>query len=136
MSDPVWSPLDEQVVTRLISEHSRNWAPEIRIQAEYLSSLWIGYDLWSSHFLGVDGQVFLIGEDLDHPDEVTVHCSRITVVGYLFWGSKRYPELKALLPDREPDAIDCPCWAHPRFAEGKVICDRCGGLGWLPATQD
>ena|SRR5215212_8707348 len=64
----------------------------------------------------------------------------------LFEGSKKYPELKALAPERPSNAVGCP---HCKGAgtpggireyakeKGKehlldVIVCYCGGLGWLP----
>ena len=52
----------------------------------------------------------------------------------LVTGARRYPELKVLLPAREPGAIDCPCRGHEMFVSGRVICGQCGGLGWLPGV--
>jgi hypothetical protein len=137
MSELVWSPLAEQVVERLISEHSPSWTAEIQGQAEYLSTLWIGYDLWSCHFLGIDGQVFVIGENEDDPEAITVHRDRCTVLSHLLWGSKRYPELKELVPERDPDANDCPSPLHDQsLSKIEHLCDQCGGLGWLPTSRD
>jgi hypothetical protein len=59
-------------------------------------------------------------------------------------GTERYPELRALLPERPRDAVDCQCRNHPLFGPGKVLCGSCGGVGWLvpesqaepPATAD
>ena len=50
-------------------------------------------------------------------------------------GTKRYPELRSLLPGRPAGAQDCPCLAYPLFAEGKVACPECCGLGWLEIKQ-
>jgi hypothetical protein len=57
---------------------------------------------------------------------------RISVLLALNSGSKRYPELQALLPIREPWAVDCACREHPVFASGNIGCGKCGGIGWLP----
>jgi hypothetical protein len=46
-------------------------------------------------------------------------------------GVNRYPELRLLLPERPPNARDCWHLCHPFFAEGKVTCSECYGLGWL-----
>lgn len=50
-------------------------------------------------------------------------------------GSKRYPELRQLLPQRTPDAIDCRCRDVPLLASGKAFCGTCGGLGWVEQPQ-
>jgi hypothetical protein len=44
--------------------------------------------------------------------------------------TKRYPELKELLPLRPLGAQDCWHLPYPIFAEGKVFCPDCCGLGW------
>jgi hypothetical protein len=46
-------------------------------------------------------------------------------------GSRRYPELNVLVPNRGPDAVDCVCVGRPHFAPGKAICPECSGLGWV-----
>jgi hypothetical protein len=46
-------------------------------------------------------------------------------------GSRRYQPLKFLLPQRPANAVDCRHLAHPIFAEGKVFCPECCGLGWV-----
>jgi hypothetical protein len=53
------------------------------------------------------------------------------VLSALVTGAERYPELQALLPDRPPGAVDCPCRKEPMFASGKIQCGSCGGVGWL-----
>jgi hypothetical protein len=56
------------------------------------------------------------------------------VLPALVAGADRYPELRALLPERPPGAVDCPCLEHPLLASRQILCGRCGGLGWL-ATE-
>ena len=60
---------------------------------------------------------------------------RTCVVSALVAGSERFPELRQLLPEREPGATDCPCRNHPLVASGQVLCGECGGVGWLPAQR-
>jgi hypothetical protein len=57
------------------------------------------------------------------------------VLPALVTGAKRYPELSVLLPQRPANAIDCACRDHPLLASGKVLCGRCGGLGWLGSDE-
>ena len=56
----------------------------------------------------------------------------------LFQGSKKYPELIALIPARSPEARTCPVCdgtgVAPIAVELKLdnlVCG-CGGLGWIP----
>jgi hypothetical protein len=57
---------------------------------------------------------------------------RILLLAALVDGCRRYAELESLLPVRSPDAVDCQCQEIPQFAESGLICDKCGGLGWVP----
>ena len=60
----------------------------------------------------------------------------------LFQGSKKYPELKSLLPHRPPNATVCPyCQGtgYPTSALGSnienIVC-YCGGAGWVPECYE
>lgn len=75
----------------------------------------------------------IVGEDFDHPGVDSVYSEWKRVLPVLVWGFSRYPELQELLPVRTSSAVDCPCRAYPLFAEGKVTCPECCGLGWLEA---
>ena len=53
----------------------------------------------------------------------------------LVFGSKKYPALRCMLPDRPPTAADCEvCKGTGRpFSDIEaVMCGRCLGLGWAP----
>ena len=50
-------------------------------------------------------------------------------------GSRRYERLKALLPARPAGAVDCLHLALPLYAEGKVFCPECCGLGWVEPAR-
>ncbi len=53
----------------------------------------------------------------------------------LVGGIKWYPNLRALLPERPTNAVDCSCRKIPLLASGKVLCGDCGGVGWqLPPS--
>lgn len=60
---------------------------------------------------------------------------------YLLRGTTRYPELRAIVPRRSPEAKDCrDCLGTGTFSiDGQaipgVIC-WCGGLGWIPIEWD
>lgn len=90
--------------------------------------------MWADYYLRPNGDVVIVGEDFDHPELDSVYSDWKRVLPVLVWGSKRYPELWELLPVRGPDAVDCGCRKIPLFAEGKVLCPECGGLGWLPGS--
>jgi hypothetical protein len=131
----VWSAFAEQVVSRLIAGLPADLPTHTRERAKRLMALPIGVDMWAEYFLRPNGDVVIVGEDLDQPDVDTIYSDRISVLRVLVWGSERYPELRQLLPVRGPGAVDCRCRAIPLFAEGKVLCAECGGLGWLPAEE-
>jgi hypothetical protein len=91
--------------------------------------------MWADYYLRPNGEVVIVGEDFDHPDVDSIYSDRLRVLSVLVWGSRRYPELRELLPRREPRATDCRCIQHPNiFGPGKIICSECGGVGWLPVN--
>lgn len=92
--------------------------------------------MWADYYLRPNGEVVVVGEDDDFPDVDTVHADRSAVLRVLVWGSRRYPELRVLLPARPLGAVDCRCRQFPIFADGKVLCSECGALGWLPPSPD
>ena len=57
------------------------------------------------------------------------------VLSALVAGSDRYPELRRLLPEQGPGAVDCSCRNQLLFVSGKVLCGECGGVGWLPEQR-
>ena len=132
----LWSHRAERIVSRLITELFPEQLDPSHTHAARLGALPIGWSLWAEYYLRPNGEVVIVGEDLDHPDMDSVYSDRLSVLRVLVWGSERYPELRELLPEREPSAIDCLCLQHPNlFGPGKVICSECGGLGWLPAGK-
>jgi hypothetical protein len=46
-------------------------------------------------------------------------------------GTERYPKLQELLPARPDGATDCRHLAYPIFAESRILCSECCGLGWI-----
>lgn len=133
----MWSSRAAQVVTDLIAGLSVEQLDPARTHAARLSALPIGGDMWVDYYLRPNGEVVVVGEDLDEPDVDSVHTNRLTVLSVLMWGSERYPELRELLPRRDPGATDCRCVSQPDwFGPGKLICPKCGGVGWLLASPD
>ena len=131
----MWTTQAEAVVSRLIANLPDGLSAELRAHAERLSALPLGWSMWAGYFLRANGEVVVVGEDENLPDVDTIHVGRGDLLRALVWGSERYPELRSLLPVREPGATDCACRAIPAFAEGKVLCPDCGGLGWLSASD-
>jgi hypothetical protein len=81
-----------------------------------------------------DGEIVSWSTEGDYPGSRPVE-DRYIWLSALVDGARRYEGLRALLPPRPADAIDCPCLAHPLFSEGKVLCPECCGLGWVRAGQ-
>jgi hypothetical protein len=130
----MWSARAEQVVSRLIAKVLADPAYPAAPHTARLKALPIGVDMWADYYLRPDGKVVVVGEDLDEPDVDSVYSDWKRVLSVLVWGSQRYPELRQWLPVRGPGAVDCQCRSIPLFAEGKVLCPECCGLGWLPGT--
>jgi hypothetical protein len=129
----MWTSHAEQIVSRLIAGISpESLDPATRANVALLQALHIGGSMWVDCYLRPNGEVVFIGEDEDHPNDESVSTEPSAVLRMIVWGSRRYPELRTLIPVRPPDAFDCPCRQHPLFAEGKVLCPTCGGMGWLP----
>jgi hypothetical protein len=51
-------------------------------------------------------------------------------------GAEKYPELRAVLPDKPPTAMTCPlCSGRGKRSLTPIFgarCEKCFGLGWLP----
>jgi hypothetical protein len=131
----MWSPFAEQLVSRLIASLPEDQLDPARTHAVRLRALPIGGSMWADYYLRPNGQVVIVGEDFDNPEEDSVYSDWRRVLPVLVWGAQRYPELRELLPVRGPRAVDCQCRAIPLFAEGRVICPECGGLGWLASPD-
>lgn len=128
---PMWSPLAQRVVSQLIADLPEEPTSDLVSHARRLNALPIGWSMWAGYLLRANGEVVVVGEDFDLPDLETIYVEPAKVLGVLVWGTERYPELRQLLPVRGPGTVDCRCRTIPVFAEGKVICWECGGLGWV-----
>jgi hypothetical protein len=112
-------------------------APEqLRWQAPYVAKavalpLYLGW----TETIGIraDGEIVCWSTEGEYPGVRPVE-DRYFWLSSLVSGSRRYPELRVLLPKRPVKAVDCRHLAHPLFAEGKVSCPECCGLGWVDAT--
>jgi hypothetical protein len=109
------------------SEYVRDQAPAV---SEFCA-LPLYYGWTATIAIRPDGQVIQWSTDGEFEGCQPVG-DRIWVLLALVSGSKRYPELKVLLPIREPEAVDCACREHPILTSGNIGCGECGGIGWLP----
>jgi hypothetical protein len=112
-------------------EQLRWMAPSV---VEYAAlPLYVGW--WDTTGIRPDGEIVSWSTE----DELSGYSGVRPVEDRYHWlsalvdGSRRYERLKALLPTRPPGAVDCPHLAYPVFAEGKVFCPGCCGLGWVQA---
>jgi hypothetical protein len=81
-----------------------------------------------------DGEIIRWSTEGEYPGVQPVE-DRYLWLNALVAGCRRYPELRALLPTRPAGAVDCRHLAHPLFAEGKVFCPECCGLGWVEVAN-
>jgi hypothetical protein len=94
--------------------------------------LYVGW--WDTIAIRADGEVVCRSTEGEYPGvrPVEDHDQWLSA---LVDGSRRHPELRALLPARPEGAVDCRHLAHPLYAEGKVFCPECCGLGWAEADD-
>lgn len=132
MQQSHWSPRAKEIVEQLIAELPENTHNITHVRR--LNALPIFGSMWADYYLRPTGEIVIVGEDFDHPDVDSVYSEWDRVLPILVSGSRRYPQLRELLPVRGSDDVDCPCQTIPLaiFREGKVICSECKGLGWLP----
>jgi hypothetical protein len=82
--------------------------------------------------LGPDGEIVSWLTEGEYPGVRPVE-DRYLWLSALVNGAKRYPQLQPSLPRRPPSARDCWHLDHPLFADGKLFCPECCGLGWIEA---
>lgn len=109
----MWSSEAEVIVRNLMAELPPDLPEVTRSRAVKLGALPIGGDMWADYYLRPSGEIVVVGENLESPDEETVYSDRLRVIGILVWGSQRYPALRELLPERQRGATDCRCLQHP-----------------------
>ena len=144
----MWTTEARDLVESLIAALPTDLPPQTLESAQRLGALPIGTGLWAEYYLRPGGEVVIVGADLDRPDEITVATERKRVLEVLTWGGRRYPALLRLIPARPPDGIDCG-WCSQKaqvlhdsliFAEMRrflemLICQECGGVGWVPSDE-
>jgi len=110
-------------------------AEEYRLSKEF-AALPIGFGLFSYILLRQDGEVISI----DSSDSVEIERSRESyhLLRILAWGAERYPALASLIPERPPEAKDCPLCGgsgtNVSIAGDEMSCVWCSGLHW--AVED
>ena len=126
------SELSTWLATR-IAAFADESPPQLRWLAEYVVEA-CALPLYPGWFetigLRSDGEVVSWSTEGDYSGTKPVN-DRYLWLTSLVNAAKSYPELRTLLPVRPPGALDCKHLAYPIFAEGKVFCPDCCGLGWV-----
>ncbi|MCI0665954.1 MAG: hypothetical protein L0220_33280 [Acidobacteria bacterium] len=110
-------------------------AEEYRLSKE-ISALPIGFGIFSYFLLRPDGEVISV----DCLDSIKIERSRENyhLLRILAWGAERYPALTSLIPERPPEAEDCPLCGgsgtNVSIAGSEMSCVLCSGLRW--AVED
>lgn len=131
-------------VRRHIDEVRQDWADHpfgVGDIASHHGLLPLSLDMGGFAALKSDGTVVVVVWDeepvIEHP-VVSVKERDIC----LYVGSKRYPILARLLPERDPGSRVCPICEgtgkHPLAVQARIdnlLCS-CGGFGWLPDSWE
>lgn len=112
-------------------------AEPIRWEAPYVSQfgalpLYLGW--FETIGIRADGEILSWSTEGDYPGTRPVE-DRYLWLSALVDGARRYEALRALLPARPSDAVDCRHPGHPLFSERKISCPECCGLGWVQAGR-
>jgi hypothetical protein len=112
--------------------------PFVRARAEE-GHLLLVRDWTADVVLSRAGEILVIDTEEGQPPRPATDSERRLA---LFRSIAKYPELLSLLPDRPPDAVQCPGCSGTgvfvaRFVNPKlrhVVC-RCGGSGWITPAE-
>lgn len=131
----VAATLIEAEIARYLATHPEEPDPARHVAAEY-RILPLFSDFMGCWALATDGQiVFVAWDDPSRLEPVSESAvDRGGLHAALAFGSKRYPALAAIQPERTADAVPCTtCDGSGRKASwpSNVFC-ACGGLGWTP----
>src|SRR5687767_3623734 len=136
MTLPITEPLAQWIRERIRLISSECQDPETARLARFLGALPVLADMGGLYALRPSGEVVSI--DWDARTEIAVEDDPHVIDIALASGSRRYPELRTLLPPRPPGTPDCPdCNGtgiptqfanHPVLSKG-IAC-WCGGLGF------
>lgn len=128
-----------KLIARLLKEFLAESTPDpndLRRVAAGANALPLFIDMGGIYAINAGGEIISFSWDnLELPREES-DLRILNIV--LFQGSKKYPELRSLIPKRPADALICPhcqgtgieSFSAAHNIAG-VVC-FCGGLGWLP----
>src|SRR5262245_34319193 len=100
----MWSKRAEEIVSRLIAALPQDPS---RTHVSRLNALPICCSLWAEYYLRANGDVIVVGANDEAPDVDTIYTDRMHRLSQIVVGSRRYPELRELIPDRPAEATDC-----------------------------
>ena len=130
--------LEAKIVARInaIVSGSSSQNADVRKVASETNALPLHYGLGGGMALRPTGEVFEFSWD-NPRDTKEVDDPRLMNIA-LFQGSKKYPDLEALVPARPSGATVCPYCegtGYPSSALNSnienLVC-YCGGVGWIP----
>ncbi len=108
----------------------------VRVSARKLNVLPLMFDMGGCYSIRSNGEIISFPWD-DDQDLRLENDARIRNIA-LCQGSKKYPELSALIPPRSPEVKTCSYCNGTGIAPMSVelqldnlVC-YCGGLGWIP----
>jgi hypothetical protein len=128
--------LSEQIKQRLTDFVDESGPDDLRRIASELNALPLRLDMGGVYAIRPDGQIISVCWDKEEDYQVE-NDRRICNIA-LFAGSKKYPELKQLIPLRSQDDVECPhcngtgtLAINAELGVDNIVC-YCGGLGWIP----
>ncbi len=126
-----WTDDARLLVENLIAAELTAASDDDRHWMQHLEALPVCFDLGTAYYLRADGCVLVAGLDSDDPKHAVVDSRPTALLNALVSGSRRYPQMSALIPRRPHHAIDCPDPAHEYLTSKGIRCPRCCGLGWI-----
>ena len=136
------SPNLAKIVEFLLSEFLGRCSPDplgLRNLAADLHALPLHHGWFRALAVRPNGEIISFDIDgIQRPGSIRIETDSIIRNLTLYQGSKKYAELRDFVPEKLPDAIECPyCGGLGEYPDpsAKVVC-YCGGLGWLPNTKD
>jgi hypothetical protein len=125
-----------------VDDEISNEKLNLRKIAAEINVLPIVFDWFACWGIKTDGQIILIDFDQSYKIEIVENQKIINMV--LNDTSKKYSELKEIMPNRNPESIICSScegtgitkeFSENEFLSKSIRCN-CGGVGWLPSSDE
>lgn len=128
-----------QRLTDFVDESGPDSLVDLGRIVSQLNALPLMLDMGGAFAIRPDGQIISFVWDKEEDFEVE-NDRRICNIE-LFAGSKKYPEVRQLIPPKSQDDVECPdcngTGTHPisiGLGVDNIVC-YCGGLGWIPKER-